>query len=67
MLTGKLVQRARLFYPSKTIFVGLLPLSDEPSEWLHFVHVRPKLKYWLFTVSSPTQTNPRDSKDFIAV
>jgi hypothetical protein len=36
MLTGQLVQRLRLFYRSKTIFVGLLPLSDEPSEWLFF-------------------------------
>jgi hypothetical protein len=35
MLTSQLVQRLRLFYRSKTIFVGLLPLSDEPSEWLY--------------------------------
>jgi hypothetical protein len=35
MLTSQLVQRLRLFYRSKAIFVGLLPLSDEPSEWLH--------------------------------
>ena len=34
MLTGQLVQRLRLFYWSKTIFVRLLPLSDEPSERL---------------------------------
>jgi hypothetical protein len=33
-LTGQLVQRLRLFYRSKTIFVRLLPLSEEPSEWL---------------------------------
>ena len=32
MLTGQLVQRLRLFYRSNTIFVGLLPLFDEPSE-----------------------------------
>ena len=35
MLTSQLVQRLRLFYRSKAIFVVLLPLSDEPSEWLH--------------------------------
>ena len=38
MLTGQLVQRLRLFYRSKTIFVWLLPLSDEPSEWLCISH-----------------------------
>jgi hypothetical protein len=43
MLTGQLVQRLRLFYRSKTIFVGLLPLSDEPSEWLHFCLINNKL------------------------
>jgi hypothetical protein len=37
MLTGQLVQRLRLFYQSKTIFVRLLPLSDEPSERLLFL------------------------------
>jgi hypothetical protein len=34
MLIGQWVQRLRLFYRFKTIFVRLLPLSDEPSEWL---------------------------------
>ena len=38
MLTGQLVQRLRLFHWSKTIFVRLLPLSDEPSEWLFYGH-----------------------------
>ena len=36
MLTGQLVQLLRLFYRSKTIFVGHLPLSDEHSEWLRY-------------------------------
>ena len=40
MFTGQLVQQLRLFYRSKTIFVGLLPLSDEPLEWLAVMKVK---------------------------
>ena len=42
-VNGQLVQRLRLFYRSKTIFVRLLPLSDEPSEWLAWMF---GLKYY---------------------